>query len=376
LDKGDGVTEETALTLAQADMRLSKDGGAFAQKSAAGNATHDSDGWYSTTLSTTDTGTVGILKLNVHQPANMLPVWETFYVVEEAVYDAIYGASAAGPLQSTVAGRTLDVDANDRVDVGSWLGTAVTVSAGTAKPEVDAFSISDAAVTADRLEAWMNGAVTASAEGTPSATVIQTDLSEVSDDHFNHMVVVMTGGNLLGQARRISDYAGATGTLTVQPPFTEAPSAADTLMVLPLVVGGLDANGRSDIGSWLGNTITGDGDWAQLQSDATAILADTNELQTDDIPTVIAALNDVSTTEVLTQVNAALDTAIAELGIGAPTATPTIRTGLMLLYMALRNKRDTTSDTDEIHNDAGTVITKATVSDDTAVFSKTGYGAP
>ena len=101
LDIADGVTEETALTLAQADMRLSKDGGAFAQKSAAGNATHDSDGWYSTTLSTTDTDTVGMLKLNVHQPANMFPVWENFYVVEEAVYDAMYAAAAVGPATAT-----------------------------------------------------------------------------------------------------------------------------------------------------------------------------------------------------------------------------------------------------------------------------------
>jgi hypothetical protein len=96
LDKSDGVTEETGLTLAQADMRLSKDGGAFAQKSAAGNATHDSDGWYSTTLSATDTNTVGELKINVHQPANMLPVWERYWVIEEAVYDDVFGASAAG----------------------------------------------------------------------------------------------------------------------------------------------------------------------------------------------------------------------------------------------------------------------------------------
>jgi len=94
LDKDDGVTEETSLTLAQGDMRLSKDGGAFAQKNASGNATHDSDGWYSTTLNTTDTDTCGILKLNVHQPANMLPIWETFYVVEETVYDAMFAASA------------------------------------------------------------------------------------------------------------------------------------------------------------------------------------------------------------------------------------------------------------------------------------------
>lgn len=126
LDITDGVTEETALTLAQADMRLSKDGGAFAQKSAAGNATHDSDGWYSTSLSTTDTGTVGELVLNVHQPANMLPVWEHYWVLEEAIYDAIFGAAAAG------------FDASQRVDVGSWIGTAVTLGAGA--PDVNVAS--------------------------------------------------------------------------------------------------------------------------------------------------------------------------------------------------------------------------------------------
>jgi hypothetical protein len=95
LDSTDAVTPETGLTIAQADMQLSKDGAAFAQKNAAGNATHDTDGWYSTTLDTTDTGTVGelILQVNVTGAG---PVWVRWYVVEEAVYDALYAASAAG----------------------------------------------------------------------------------------------------------------------------------------------------------------------------------------------------------------------------------------------------------------------------------------
>lgn len=70
--------------------------------------------------------------------------------------------------------------------------------------------------------------------------------------------------------------------------------------------------------------------------------------------------------EVLAQVNAALDTVIAELGVAAPAVTPTLRTGLMLLYMALRNKLDVqTSGTDalEIHNDAGTQITSKLLTD-------------
>ena len=75
----------------------------------------------------------------------------------------------------------------------------------------------------------------------------------------------------------------------------------------------------------------------------------------------------------LTQMNAALDTSISELGVAAPTATPTIRTALALLYMAIRNKRDTTATTDEIHNDAGVAICAAGVSDDGVTFTKNEY---
>ena len=288
LDIGDGVTEETALTLAQADMRLSKDGGAFAQKSAAGNATHDSDGWYSTTLSTTDTDTVGILKLNVHQPANMFPVWENFYVVEEAVYDAMYGAAAAGPLQATTAGRTLDIlatgevpidfdtsigtlaaaqieasaldgkgdwnvgktgysltqafptnfadmsitVATGRMDVGSWLGTAVTTSATSAKPEVDAFSISNDATAADNLEASAETIVPGTAEtGTLSTTQMTSNLSEATDDHYIGRTIIWRTGILTGQATDITDYAGTDGLLTFTA-VTEPPSNGDTFIII------------------------------------------------------------------------------------------------------------------------------------------------
>lgn len=88
----------------------------------------------------------------------------------------------------------------------------------------------------------------------------------------------------------------------------------------------------------------------------------------------IAALNNISTSQVLTQVNTALDTAISELGVAAPTATPTLRTGLMLLYMALRNRTTTTATTQTIQNNAGTTITSAALSDDGTTFTKAEFG--
>ncbi len=100
------------------------------------------------------------------------------------------------------------------------------------------------------------------------------------------------------------------------------------------------------------------------------ILGDTAELQTDDVPGLIAALNNISAADVLTQVNAALNTAIAELGVAPPTATPTMRTGLMLLYMSLRNKLDITATTKKVHNNSGTKICEKALSDAAGTYSE------
>ena len=54
-----------------------------------------------------------------------------------------------------------------------------------------------------------------------------------------------------------------------------------------------------------------------------------------------------------------------------PTATPTMKEALALLYMSLRNQGTTTATNLTISNDAGTVIAKATLSDDGVTFTKT-----
>ncbi len=74
--------------------------------------------------------------------------------------------------------------------------------------------------------------------------------------------------------------------------------------------------------------------------------------------------------EVESEVNDALNTAIAELSAGAPTATPTIRTGIMLMYMALRNKLTTTSSAKTISNDAGTTIATKALSDNGTTYTE------
>lgn len=63
--------------------------------------------------------------------------------------------------------------------------------------------------------------------------------------------------------------------------------------------------------------------------------------------------------------------AISELSQATPTATPTVSTALMLLYMTERNKLTTTATELGIYNDAGTKIAKKTLSDDGTTYTET-----
>ena len=88
IDDGDGKSAETGLTISQADIRLSKNGGDFAQTNNATGATHDEFGYYDIPLDTTDTNTLGRLLVAVHE-SGALPVWKEFLVVTANVYDTL-----------------------------------------------------------------------------------------------------------------------------------------------------------------------------------------------------------------------------------------------------------------------------------------------
>lgn len=105
VDEDDGKTAETGLTITQAEVRLSKNGGNMAQKGEATSLVHDELGMYTCLLNTTDTGTLGSLMVAVHE-SGALPVFQYFMVVPANVWDSMFGADM------------LDVS------VVQWLGTA------------------------------------------------------------------------------------------------------------------------------------------------------------------------------------------------------------------------------------------------------------
>lgn len=89
LDSGDGITPETALTITQAEVRLKKNGGDWAQKSEATSLVHEENGWYRCLLDVTDTNTLGLLVLAITE-TGAVPVWREFVVVKADAYDAVF----------------------------------------------------------------------------------------------------------------------------------------------------------------------------------------------------------------------------------------------------------------------------------------------
>ena len=64
------------------------------------------------------------------------------------------------------------------------------------------------------------------------------------------------------------------------------------------------------------------------------------------------------------------DEVLVELAQAIPVAAPSARAGLTLLYMALRDKVDVDGSFKEIHNDAGTVVSKKAITDDGTTYSE------
>jgi len=239
LDSTDGVTPEAGLTIAQADMQLSKDGGAFAQKNAAGNATHDVDGWYSTTLNTTDTATAGELKIQVNV-AGALPVWEKWFVLTATAYDALQ----AGTFNNL--GGTAQT-----ADHTAAISDIPTVSEFNARTLVAASYFDPAADTVANVTLVATTTTNTDMRGTDSAnTVVPPSVAQ-----FNARTIV-SADYFLVTDYTAPDNAGITSNGV-------AIAALNDVAATDIVTGGaittVSGDASVDINKINGVTITGDG---------------------------------------------------------------------------------------------------------------------
>lgn len=176
-DSTDGNTEETALTIANTDILLHKNGATTLANKNSGGATHISNGIYYAVLDATDTNTYGKLTIFCHV-AGALGVKVECMVLAEPVYDSMFPAAS---------GDVLPV-----FGVLDW-GTAQT--------------------------------------STTTNLVLRAGASFADNELIGSMALPYGGTSV--DPRIIFDSVGATDTVSVSPDFSNAPNASYVIIAGP-----------------------------------------------------------------------------------------------------------------------------------------------
>jgi hypothetical protein len=332
LDTGDGNTYEGGMTLEDTEIWLSKNGGAFANPNNTDNAAVDASvaAYYTKAISTTDTNTCGILRVVAKDSAALI-CDDTYQVVEEAVFDALYAAAASGfgtaqtgdayavvahadyglakLVRSTTPANTLTVDANhlvavpdtQKVDVNTLKTQAVTCGAGVtvgvyvggtgaAAIEVTAQDIlTDTGTTLDALIKDVPTVAEFEARSLPSADyTVVADLGVVQTaDHTASIADIPTVAEFNARSLPSADYvvvgdtiAGVTlcGTCTTNTDMRGTDNAALASVCTEARLSELDS-----------------GTAGKAAHQVDIIQTDT----TTDIPVLIAALNNISVADII-----------------------------------------------------------------------------
>mgnify|MGYP003598711167 FL=1 len=188
VDKTDGVTLETglvsALDHASTGIFLSKNGGALTIRHATVTATtYDAYGMYRVTLDTTDTNTLGTLRMAFSEAATCLPVWQDFMVVPANVWDSLFSTDKLQVhVDEMTAGIiTATVIADNAIDAGALASDAITAAkiASDAGTEIGTAVWATAART---LTAATNVTSTGAAVPITAGGLVSADVTAISTD--------------------------------------------------------------------------------------------------------------------------------------------------------------------------------------------------
>ena len=353
LDSTDGNTQETGLTIAQADIRLSKNGGAYAQTNNVAGATHMEVGKYSVPLDTTDTGTLGKLRVDIHE-SGALAVWREFTIVPANVYDSL----------------VLGTDVLT-ADVTQWLGTAAATPTVAGVPEVD---------------------ITHMAGGVQTVT----DLKDFADAGYDPATNKVQGVVLVDTTTTNTDLVSAADVVNEWETQSQADPTGFHVNVLEIGGTAQTANDNgADINAILGDTNELQTDWVNggrldlildiiaadtttdipatistMQGNVTDILADTNELQGDWTNTGrLDTILDTIAVDTTTDIPALIATAQTDLDIITGTDGVTLAT-LQALYAPNKVVPDVAGTAATLHGVTDSKV-DAVQTDATAIKAKT-----
>ncbi len=395
VDSTDGNTEETALTIANTDIKLWKTGATTLANKNSGGATAISNGIYYAVLDATDTDTLGPLVIFVHV-TGALTVRLECCVLAANVYDSLIGAT-------------------DKLDVNTAEIAGANVSTSTAQIGVNVVNAGGTA--------WASGALTSGVFGTGAitASAIAADaVTEIAAGVWNSTRATYTTAGTFGQgvASVQGNVTGSVGSVTSgvtvttnndKTGYTLTQSFPTNFASMAITVGGAVTVGTNNDKTGYSLTVTpptsadiADAVWDEALSGHTTVgstgkaLSDASSagdpwstavpgaysagsagyILGTNLDASVSSRSTLSAADVNSQVVDALSVdTYAEPGQGTPAATTNLAAKINYLYKAWRNKVTQTSTEYKLFNDDGTTVgQKATVSDNGTTFQRDEIG--
>lgn len=394
LDETDGKTAETALTITQPDVRLKKNGGAWAQKAAAQTLTHEEAGWYEVTLDATDTNTIGHLMVAIHE-SGALPVWREFEVLAANVYDSLYGAATDKLDVNVEEWNTTAVPAEHTagypivtIKDGTGTGEIDTTSGGVLVAALAASAITATSIAADAITAAKiadNAIDTATfAAGTtiPRCTLTDTITTYTGNtvqtgDSFARLTgtgavtfasLTVTAGTTLSGAVSLGSTLGVTGTTTLA-----ALTTTGTVTFSALTVSNATTlTGAVALQSTL--AVTGATTFTGVVTASNGIAANITGNVTGNISGTIGSLAAQAKADVNAEVVDCLSTDTYAEPSAVPSGTASLAAKVAWVTAVSRNKVTQTATTQIVRNDADSAaIGTATTSDDGTTYTRGEY---
>lgn len=249
------ATKEESLTITQAEVRLSKNGGDMAQKGNADALGHDELGVYDCNLSTTDTGTLGPLDIFVYESGVMLE-WRHFMVVDPNLWDTFFSTGEIDIY--SVRGVTPMTQAN--IETYSETGADASISSA---------ALATAAEMAE-VDANMIIVLAELAETDANMIIVLAELAEADANNADWV----NGGRLdliLDETLVDANQAAQGGAgITAQQVWEDANATTASVAVLVAEAAEADAN-----------MIIVLAELAEADANHVTIIGDSNELQTD-----------------------------------------------------------------------------------------------
>lgn len=254
VDDTDGVTAETGLTIAQADVQLSKNGQTMAQKNDATACSHDANGYYNCELDTTDTNTLGQLTVTVNE-SGALPVRLDFQVVTANWFDTMCSTDQLDVNVTNIEGsdatdqiRDAVVDDATRLDGSALNGLAGNDPGSTIAAATDISGLNDPTAASIADAVWDEAL--SGHTGAGSAGEAQNRLDDIQTDTEDLQTQIGTAGaGLTGvpwnSAWDAEVQSECTDALNAYDPPTEAEmtsgfSALNDISVANILAGTVD----------------------------------------------------------------------------------------------------------------------------------------